>query len=134
MPRIQTPVATPKEAERKLRVPVGELRLGPWEKQYLAQVIESNRLSYGPFSQKFESLFAQLHDCQYAIFCNSGTSALHLAVAALKEVHGWRDGDEILVPAVTFVATSNVVLHNGLRPVFVDVHPRTYNIDPTKIE
>src|SRR5438132_174706 len=78
------------------RVPVGDLRLGPKEKQYLAQVVESNRLSYGPFSQKFEDLFARLHDCKYAIFCNSGTSALHLAVAALKERHGWRDGDEIL--------------------------------------
>jgi dTDP-4-amino-4,6-dideoxygalactose transaminase len=108
--------------------------MGKREKAYLAQVIDSNRLSYGPFSQRFESLFAQLHDCKFAIFCNSGTSALHLAVAALKEVHGWQDGDEILVPAVTFIATSNVILHNHMRPVFVDVHPQTYNIDPGQIE
>src|SRR6516164_3442387 len=75
-----------------LRVAVGELRLGPREKDYLQRVIDSNRLSYGPFSQKLEALFAQLHDCKYAVFCNSGTSALHIAVAALKELHGWRDG------------------------------------------
>jgi perosamine synthetase len=117
-----------------LKVPVGDLRLGAKEKQYLAQVIDSNRLSYGPFSQRFEALFAQLHDCKYAIFCNSGTSALHLALAALKERHGWQDGDEVLVPAVTFIATSNVVLHNHLRPVFVDVDRATYNIDPALIE
>ncbi len=49
---------------------------------------------------------------------------------ALKETHGWKDGDEVLVPSVTFVATANVVLHNNLQPVFVDVDPRTYNIDP----
>ncbi len=120
--------------EPALKVPVGELRLGAREKGYLEQVVASNRLSYGPFSQRFEALFAQLHDCKYAVFCNSGTSALHIALAALKERHGWRDGDEVLVPAVTFIATSNVVLHNNLRPVFVDVHPRTYNIDPALIE
>src|SRR5437868_13810620 len=114
MTHSKTPQAAP------LKVPVGDLRLGPREKQYLAEVIDSNRLSYGPFSQRFEALFAQLHDCKYAVFCNSGTSALHLALATLKERHGWNDGDEILVPAVTFIATSNVVLHNHLRPVFVD--------------
>jgi dTDP-4-amino-4,6-dideoxygalactose transaminase len=119
---------------RPLKVPVGDLRLGAKEKEYLAQVIDSNRLSYGPFSQRFEAHFAQLHDCKYAVFCNSGTSALHIALAALKERHGWQDGDEILVPAVTFIATSNVVLHNHLRPVFVDVDPLTYNIDPALIE
>jgi dTDP-4-amino-4,6-dideoxygalactose transaminase len=116
------------------RVTVGDVRLGPREKEYLAQVIDSNRLSYGPFTERFEALFAQLHDCRYAVFCNSGTSALHVAVTALKERHGWQDGDEVLVPAVTFIATSNVVLHNGLQPVFVDVCPRTYNLDPAQIE
>jgi perosamine synthetase len=117
-----------------LKVTVGDLRLGDREKQYLNEVIESNRLSYGPFTERFENLFAELHDCKYAAFCNSGTSALHIALAALKELHGWADGDEVLVPAVTFVATSNVVLHNRLTPVFVDVDPLTYNIDPALIE
>lgn len=116
------------------KVTVGDLRLGEREKQYLNQVIDSNRLSYGPFTERFESLFAELHDCKYSVFCNSGTSALHIALAALKELHGWADGDEVIVPAVTFVATSNVVLHNRLTPVFVDVDPLTYNIDPALIE
>jgi perosamine synthetase len=116
------------------RVSVGDLRIGPKERQYANEVLDSSRLSYGPFSQRFESLFASLHDCKYAIFCNSGTSALHIALAALKERHGWQDGDEVIVPAVTFIATSNIVLHNHMKPVFVDVQPDTYNIDPAQIE
>jgi len=63
----------------------------------LNQVIDSNRLSYGPFSQKLERTFAAMHDCKFAIFCNSGTSALHIALAAMKEYYGWKDGDEVLV-------------------------------------
>ena len=116
------------------QIGVGGLELGPKEKAYLSRVIRSNRLSYGPFSQKFEALFARLHDCQFAVFCSSGTSALHLAVAALKEASSWQDGDEIIVPATTFIATSNVVLHNRLKPVFVDVDARTYNMDSKLIE
>jgi perosamine synthetase len=116
------------------QIGVGGFKIGEPEKRYLNQVIESSRLSYGPMTQTLEAIFADLHDCKYAIFCNSGTSALHVAMAVLKERGGWADGDEVLVPAVTFIATSNIVLHNGLRPVFVDVEPDTYNIDPTKIE
>lgn len=120
--------------EPPFRVSVGDLRIGPKERSYVNEVLDSSRLSYGPFSQRFESLFASLHDCKYAVFCNSGTSALHIALAALKERHGWQDGDEVIVPAVTFIATSNIVLHNHMTPVFVDVHPQTYNLDPELIE
>lgn len=121
-------------AHAPLKVTVGDLQLGAKEKEYLGQVIDSNRLSYGPFTRRFEEMFAAMHDCKFAIFCNSGTSALHISLAALKEMHGWQDGDEVLVPAVTFVATSNVVIHNNLTPVFVDVCPLTYNLDPAQIE
>ena len=96
--------------------------------------MDENRLSYGPFTRKFERLFGDLHDCRTAVFCNSGTSALHIALQALKIMHGWNDGDEVLVPAVTFVATANVAVHNRMTPVFVDVDRRTYNIDPAAIE
>ncbi len=113
---------------------VGDFKLGLLEKKYLAQVIKSNRISYGPFSQKFEAAFGAAHGCRYAMFCNSGTSALHIALAALKEEHGWSDGDEVLVPSVTFVATANIVFHNRMTPVFVDVDPLTYNISPKLIE
>lgn len=109
-------------------------RFGVREKKYVGEVLKSHRLSYGPWSQKFEEVFAKEHDSKFAVFSNSGTSALHMALAAMKEKYGWKDGDEVIVPAVTFIATSNIVLYNNMTPVFVDVDPKTYNIDPTKIE
>jgi perosamine synthetase len=115
-------------------VGVGDLKIGPRAKRYLSQVIKSSRVSYGPLSERFEREFAKLHGCDFGIFLNSGTSALHVSLAALKEKHGWKDGDEVIVPSVTFVATANVVLHNNLKPVFADVDPRTYNVDPAEIE
>ena len=113
---------------------VGGLEITKEDKQMVNRVLDSNRLSYGPYSKKFEEEFARIHDSKFAIFTNSGTSSLHIAVAALKEKYAWNDGDEVIVPAVTFVATSNVVLHNGLVPIFVDVDPNTFNIDTSKIE
>lgn len=113
---------------------VGMLDLTADEKKLVLQALDSNRLSYGPFTRKFESEFAKRHGCTHAVFVNSGTNALSIAVACLKEVFGWEDGDEVLVPALTFIATSNVVLEHNLVPVFVDCDPLTYNIDPAKIE
>lgn len=120
--------------EPKQQIGVGGLILGEAEKRYLNQVIESSRLSYGPMTKNLERAFAQEHDVRYGVFMNSGTSALHVALAALKDRHGWADGDEVIVPATTFVATSNIVIHNSMRPVFVDVEKDTYNIDPKLIE
>ncbi len=102
--------------------------------KYILQVLRSGRLTYGPFIQRFEREFAKAHDSKYAVMVNSGTSALRIAFACLKEVEGWKDGDEVLVPTITFVATVNTIISNGLKPVFVDVDSRTYNIDPKKIE
>ncbi len=118
----------------KRKIDVGTLHLSDKAKQLVNQALDNNRLSYGPFSQQFEQMFAKIHQSKYGILSNSGTSALHVAVAALKEIHHWNDGDEILVPAVTFVATSNVVLHNGMKPVFIDVEKEYYEIDPKLIE
>ncbi len=116
-----------------VQIGVGGLELTARERGYVDQVLASGRLSYGPFSRRFEEEFARAHDCRFAVFCNSGTSALHIALQALKVTHGWKDGDEVIVPAVTFVATANIVLHNGMTPVFVDVDPVTCNINPTLI-
>lgn len=118
----------------KKQIGVGGFEFGESEKKYLSDVIESNRLSYGPYTQRFETLFAQEHQCKYGIFCNSGTSALHISLAALKENNNWKDGDEVIVPAITFIATSNIVIHNNLKPIFVDIDKETYNIDAYLIE
>lgn len=113
---------------------VGGFAVSALARRYVNEVLDSNRLSYGPFHRRFEAAFAAEHDSKHSVFCNSGTSALQIALQALKEKHGWADGDEVIVPSVTFIATSNVVLHNRMVPVFADVDPRTYTLDPAKLE
>jgi perosamine synthetase len=118
----------------RTQIGIGDCRISARAKELVLQVLEANRLSAGPMMDQFEREVARLHDCRFGLMCNSGTSALHIALAALKEKHGWDDGDEVLVPALTFVATANVVLYNGLKPVFVDVEPEYYCIDPSLVE
>ena len=116
------------------RVEIGHLQISPKGRRYVNEAIKNNRLSYGPFTEKFESLFASLHGAKYAIASSSGTASLQIALAALKERYKWPDGSEVLVPATTFIATSNIVLYNNLVPVFVDIEADYYEIDPSKIE
>lgn len=95
--------------------------------------LQRGRLSAGPYMDDFERAFAEMHGSAFATMCNSGTGALQLALQALKEKYGWPDGAEVIVPAMTFVATVNVVLFNRLTPVLVDVDPLTYTMDPTAL-
>ena len=118
----------------KKQIGVGGLILSNHEKKLVNEVLDSNQLSYGNKTRRFENMFSKIHQVKYSLFMNSGTSALHLALTTLKYKYKWQNQDEILVPAVTFVATSNIVLHNNLIPIFVDVESHTYNIDPHKIE
>ena len=92
------------------------------------EVLESGRISYGPKSMEFEEKFAEAHGCDYAILSSSGTCALQVALQAMKETNLWDDGDEVIVPATTFVATANIVIHNNMKPVFVDVDTSDYGI------
>lgn len=119
---------------KRPQIGVGGFRISERAKELVMQVLDSNRVTSGPMMARFEERIAALHGCRFGLMSNSGTSALQIALQALKERHGWADGDEVLVPALTFVATSNVVLYNGLKPVFVEVEPRHYMIDPAKIE
>ncbi len=112
---------------------VGTFRASARAKQLVMEALDSNRLSYGPMTQRFEAEFARLHGSRFGIMSNSGTSALQLALQAMKELHGWDDGDEVIVPALTFVATANIVLHNRMVPILVDVDRRHYDIDPNLI-
>ena len=132
MPNFQHSTGSPEE--RRHLVGVGTFSASPLAKQLVNEVLDSNRLSYGPMTQRFEADFARLHGCRFGIMSNSGTSALQLALQAMKEIHGWQDGDEVLVPAVTFVATANIVLHNRMIPVLVDVDPLYYGLDPALME
>ncbi|PIR61029.1 MAG: hypothetical protein COU68_01590 [Candidatus Pacebacteria bacterium CG10_big_fil_rev_8_21_14_0_10_45_6] len=110
-------------------IPLGSVYISPATKRYVSEILRTKRLSYGPFCQKFEQEFAKLHDCSHGLVCSSGTAALHTILAALKIRYNWQDGDEIVVPAITFVATINVVLQIGLVPVLVDVDKNSLAID-----
>lgn len=120
--------------KRTVKIGIGNITIDQVAFKNVLAVLKSSRLSYGDFTRKFEAKMAKLHDRDFAIFCNSGTSAMHVALAVLKDKYGWQDGDEVIVPAVTFVATSNVILHNRLTPVFVDVERDFFGIDTHKIE
>ncbi len=122
---------------REIRPPVigvGTLNISPRARALVNEALDNNRLSYGPMTQAFEAKFARAHDCRFGVMSNSGTSALQVALVALKELHGWDDGDEVILPAVTFAGTANIVFHGRMRPVLVDVDPIHYELDPEKIE
>lgn len=117
-----------------MKIGIGNVIISSRAKKNVLKVLDSGRLSYGDFSRKFETKTAALHNRKYAILCNSGTSALQVAIAVLKDKYSWKDQDEVLVPTVTFIATSNIVLQNNLKPVFVDVERDFFGIDVDKIE
>lgn len=116
------------------KIGTGTVTISPLARHYIGNVLDSGRLSYGPYSEQFEQEFATLHGCKYGILSNSGTSSLLVALQAMKELHGWQEGDEVIVPALTFVASVNVVLQNGLKPVLVDCESGYYGINPALIE
>jgi perosamine synthetase len=109
------------------RIPLSEPSLGEAEAEYLQRCIEENWVaSGGRFVKEFEERFASFHGSASAVSTASGTAALHLALIEL----GVGPGDEVLVPALTFVASANAVRYTGAESVFVDVDPVTYTIDP----
>ncbi|MBN1999303.1 DegT/DnrJ/EryC1/StrS family aminotransferase [candidate division KSB1 bacterium] len=116
------------------RVPIGDFAFTPEIRANFEKIFQTNRVTYGPFLREFETQFAAIHQRKYGVFCVSGTSALHVALKILKNYHNWQDNDEILVPALTFVASSNVVLHERLKPVFVEIEKDFFDMDPSRIE
>ena len=101
------------------------------EQKYASEAVASSWISsIGPFIKRFETEFAESCNCDYALGTSSGTTALHLAVSGL----GLKPGDEVIVPSLTYISTANAVTYCGATPIFVDVDPATWCIDPTKIE
>jgi len=94
------------------------------------EVLKGDWLTTGPKVDEFEEKFAEFVDSRYAVAVSSGTAALHAASFAA----GINEGNEAIVPPMTFAASANCVLYQGGRPVFVDIDKKTYNIDPDKIE
>ncbi|EFQ24232.1 DegT/DnrJ/EryC1/StrS aminotransferase [Aminomonas paucivorans DSM 12260] len=105
--------------------------LGELEKEYLCRCVDENYVStVGPFVGEFEERFAAYVGCARAVSVQSGTAALHVALM----VSGVGPGDEVICPALTFVATANPILYVGAVPVFVDVDPETWTLDPRGVE
>lgn len=96
----------------------------------LDEVLENTSFVLGPAVARFEEKFAAYAGTKHAIAVNSGTSALHLALLAA----GVKPGDEVIAPAMTFVATVAAIDYIGAKPVLVDVDPVSYCMDPTRIE
>lgn len=114
-----------------MHVPVNEPVITAQAKDYVNDALDTGWVSSaGPYIERFEEAFAALLGAKHAVTTNTGTAALHLAMATL----GIGSGDEVIVPDFTMIATVNAVLYTGAKPVFVDAEPETFNIDVTKIE
>lgn len=116
------------------KIGVGCASITELEKKYVLDALDNQRLSQGKYVAAFEKRFSNMHNMKYGVMCNSGTTALELALTTLKEKENWDEYTEVLVPAITFIATSNACLHVGLKVIFVDVDSETYNINPNEIE
>src|SRR2546427_11127454 len=104
--------------------------IGDDEIQSVVETLRSGWFTTGPKVKQLESNFAKYIGCRHAVAVNSGTAALHLALDAV----GIKEGDEIIVPTMTFAATAEVVLSFKAKPVLVDCQPDTLNIEPDQIE
>ncbi len=111
-------------------IPVARPSFGVAEERAVVEVLRSGWVSQGPRVAEFERRFAEYVGAREAIAVSSCTTALHLALIAA----GVQRGDEVLCPSLSFVATANAIVYAGAKPVFVDIDPFTFNIDPNQIE
>jgi len=111
-------------------IPIAKPLMGEEEKQAVLEVLDSGMIAQGPRVRAFEEAFADMCGVRYAVATSSGTTALHVILLA----HGVGSDDEVITTPFTFIATANSILYVGARPVFVDIDPVTFNIDPSQIE
>ncbi len=114
---------------RKRQIAIASPFIGDEEKKAVVEPLNTGWMTQGPQVAAFEKEFAIAHRVPYALATTSCTTALHLGLSAL----GLRPGDEVIVPAFTWVATANVVEYCGATPVFVDVDPETFNMLPQAV-
>jgi len=112
-----------------ITVPMSAPDINEADVQAVVAVVRSGRLALGTQTEAFEALLKAHVGVKHAVAVNSGTSALHLLVRAL----GLGPGDEVLVPSFTFAASVNAILFEQATPVFVDIDPETYNLDPADL-
>jgi len=111
-------------------IPISKPFIGAEEKQAVQEVMDSGMLVQGPRTAKLEEKFASICDTKFAIATSSGTTALHIALLA----HNIGPGDEVITTPFTFMASISSILYTGARPIFVDIDPETFNINPGLIE
>ncbi|HEY4961824.1 MAG TPA: DegT/DnrJ/EryC1/StrS family aminotransferase, partial [Terriglobales bacterium] len=119
-----------KSAIKTRTIPLTRPSIGTEEEQAVLSALRSGWVSQGPKVAEFEKAFAEYVGAQSAVAVSSCTTALHLALLAV----GIEPGDEVLCPSLSFIATANAIKYAGAIPVFVDVDPVTYNIDPSCME
>lgn len=127
-PQIKRPDMNLEEGNNPF-IPYGRQLIDSDDIQSVIEVLKSDYLTTGPKVHEFERAVAEYVGAKYAVAVNSGTAALHCAMSAL----GISDGDEVIVPAITFAATANCVVFQGGIPIFVDVDPETLLIDPESV-
>ncbi len=110
-------------------IPISKPMIGEAEKQAVMEVLDSGMLAQGPRTARFEERFAQICGVKHAVATSSGTTALHIALLA----NGIGEGDEVITTPFTFIASANSILFTGAKPVFVDIDPETFNIDPEQV-
>jgi dTDP-4-amino-4,6-dideoxygalactose transaminase len=111
-------------------IPISKPTFGEDEKKAVADVLDSGMVAQGPKVLEFEKNFAEYIGSNHAIASSSGTTAIHLSLVG----NGVKAGDEVITTPFTFIATATPILFCGAKPIFVDIDPKTFNIDPLKIE
>jgi len=113
-----------------MKIPLARPDITDLDREEVLRVLKTPNLSLGPKLREFEQRIARYIGVKYAIAVSSGTSGLHLIIKAL----GIKEGDEVITTPFSFIVSSNCILYERAKPVFVDIEEETYNIDPKKIE
>ena len=124
-----TGIDCPDDKLPRYRIPLAKPLLGEEEVEEVRRVLYSGVLTNGPVTARFEERFAERHGCEFGVAFANGTVALTAMYLAL----GIGPGDEVIVPSMTFVSTATSVLHVGAIPVFADMDPSTFTMDPASV-
>ncbi len=111
-------------------IPLSRPDVTALEEELVVEVLRSGRLSIGPMQERFEKLTAARAGCRYGVAVSSGTAGLHLVLRGL----GIGPGDEVITTPFSFIASANCILYVGATPVFVDICPKSLNMDPGLVE